>query len=272
MTALSDISPVPTRESRRILLRLAYDGSDHPGWQSQRTGDGIQNRIESALEAITGLPVRIHGAGRTDAGVHANGQTAHADLPAEGLPPNRLVDALNGNLPRSIRILSARKVSPEVHARFSATGKTYRYRVWLDRWHHPLELGRSWHFPFPIDLTRLDGLVAALHGRHDFAAYCANRGQPEADTFRTLFKVTSYRRGKLLEIRVTGSGFLYRMVRMLAGGLMDCLRCGRDPDRLIRQLHDPNLRLMRQTAPAHGLYLDRVHYQALQISSGFVDE
>jgi len=256
-----------TASSRRILMRIAYDGSSHPGWQSQKTGDGIQDLIESAIEAVTGQPTRLSGAGRTDAGVHANGQTAHADVPRHKLTPAKAVDALNGNLPRSIRIRSARQVSPEFHARFSATGKTYRYRVWLDRWHHPLELGRSWHFPYPVDLSRLPDLVSVLHGTHDFAAFCANRGRPETTTSRTLYRIKTSRRGPLLEIRVTGSGFLYRMVRMLAGGIMDCLRVGRNPDRLIRQLHDPTLRLMREAAPAHGLYLDRVHYRPLTIAS-----
>jgi len=249
--------------SGRLLLTIAYDGAAHAGWQSQTTRDGVQDRIEGALECIFGRAVRIHGAGRTDAGVHANGQTAHFDPPSDRLSPSRLVNALNGNLPRTIRIESARQISPRFHARFDATGKTYRYRAWLAPWHHPLELGRSWHFPFPCDWQKLRPLASRLEGEHDFAAFCANRGKPEPDTVRTLYAVKVRKRGPLLELSFTGSGFLYRMVRMLAGGMLDSIREGRSVDAFLEQLENPDRRILREAAPAHGLYLDTVHYRPI---------
>ncbi len=258
--------PTPFKR-QRLLFRIAYLGDAHTGWQSQPSGEGVQDQLERALKAIYHRELRIHGAGRTDAGVHASGQMAHVDLPLGGLSPEKWPAAMNGNLPRSIRVLDCRVVPTTFHARFSAKGKTYRYRVWLDRWHHPLEIGRSWHFPAAIERDRLPTLLASLRGTHDFAAFTANRRVPPTSTIRTLYRVTARRSGRLFELRFTGSGFLFRMVRMLVGGILDCLRTDRDADRLARQLEDPSLRLMREAAPAHGLILERVHYRALHLPS-----
>src|SRR3712207_3273721 len=115
---------------KRLKLIVAYDGSDFAGWQSQTGGNTIQDQIETALEKLTGAQVRVHGAGRTDAGVHAVGQCAHVDVPEKNWSTERWVHAINASLPVSIRILRARFVADSFHARFSANGKTYRYRIW----------------------------------------------------------------------------------------------------------------------------------------------
>lgn len=240
----------------RLKLVIAYDGAPFEGWQSQACGNTVQDHISRALETIAGAPVTLHGAGRTDAGVHALAQVAHADL--SKLTPAGWIAALNGNLPPEIRILRATRAPADFHARFSATGKVYRYRIWNTRFLHPLEIGRAWHVPARMDLPRLTESAGMLEGRHDFRGFAANRGKPEENTTRTIASIRVRRAGDLVTLTFTGDGFLYKMVRLLTGSLVR-VAVGREEPEWIARLLREGIKTSH-CAPAHGLYLVRVLY------------
>ena len=206
--------------------------------------------------------MRVHGSGRTDAGVHALGQVAHADVPRGKRASATWFAALNANLPPEIRVLRVMRVPggrDGFHARYSATGKRYEYRVWNDAWLHPLEIGRAWHVPQPIEMARLREAAARLVGRHDFAAFAANRGQVEPDTVRTLTQVRVSQRGPLIVFRFEGTGFLYKMVRLLTGTLVR-IGQGKADLALVSELLSSKGRKTNFAAPAEGLYLAKVFY------------
>jgi tRNA pseudouridine38-40 synthase len=246
-----------------LRLLIAYDGAPFSGWQSQTDGNAVQDHMERAVAVVTGTAVSVQGSGRTDAGVHALGQVAHVDVPAERLTLRKWREALNGNLPPGIKVLAVRRVLTPFHARFDATGKVYRYRIWNHGYLHPLEAGRAWHVPGKIDSARLRSAAAMLVGTHDFRRFAANRGYPETDTVRTLFSVRVNRRGPLWTLRFHGDGFLYRMVRMLTGALVRCAQ-GKEAFEWIAGLLAPEnqhfQRVNPQAAPAEGLFLERVEY------------
>ena len=249
--------------SKRLKLIVSYDGKAFAGWQSQANGNAIQDRVENAFQQITGEHLRVHGAGRTDAGVHALGQCAHVDLiDVRGWTPARWQAALNGLLPATIRIERCGFVSQNFHARFSAIGKTYRYRVWNGPVLSPLENGRAWHIPIELDIKKLRTAAEKLVGEHDFAGFAANRGTRETHTVRTIHSVRVRRAGSLMSIDFEGSGFLYKMVRMLAGILVE-VGLGKSSGREIPKRLRASRKLKskaRLVAPAHGLYLVRVRY------------
>jgi tRNA pseudouridine38-40 synthase len=250
-------------EVERLRFLIAYDGRPFTGWQSQAKGEGVQDYMERALAKILGNAVRVHGSGRTDAGVHALGQVAHADVPQGKHSPERWRAALNANLPSEIRVMRVQRVlggREGFHARYSATGKRYDYRVWNDTWLHPLEIGRVWHTPFPIDVVRLREAAALLVGTHDFAGFAANRGTEEPDTVRTINAIKITRHGALITLRFEGNGFLYKMVRLLTGTLVR-IGQGKADMALIRELLKGGKKT-QFAAPAEGLYLVRVSYSA----------
>src|SRR6266511_6458519 len=169
--------------SRRLKLIVTYDGAPFAGWQSQSHGNTIQDHLERAFGRITGTPARVHGAGRTDAGVHALAQCAHVDF-NKALAPARWTEALNALLPPAIRGLRCQYVSSNFHARFSAKGKIYRYRIWSAPVLPPLEYGRAWNVIPPLDWEVMKSAAARFVGTHDFAGFAANRGKRETDTIR----------------------------------------------------------------------------------------
>nr|MBA2411648.1 tRNA pseudouridine(38-40) synthase TruA [Burkholderiaceae bacterium] len=201
-------------------------------------------------------------AGRTDAGVHAIAQSAHADLPESRLTADRWVTALNGSLPLTIRVMQSRFVTEAFHARFSAKGKVYRYRVWNDRILPPLEVGRAWHVPLPLDLEKMRREAELFVGRHDFASFAANRGKPDEDTIRTIDSAKLRQRSKQLELEVSGDGFLYKMVRLMVGALVRSAAGKSAEGEIEERLVNPRRLLVkaRFVAPADGLYLVRVRY------------
>lgn len=247
----------------RLKLTIAYDGRPFSGWQSQAGGRSVQDVIESAFAKICGEDVRIHGSGRTDAGVHARGQVAHADVPRGKHAPATWLSALNANLPAEIRVLHAARVrggSEGFHARYDARGKRYIYRIWNDGWLHPLEVGRAWHTSRTIDIATLRAAAALLVGTHDFASFAANRGKIEVNTTRTITRVRVTGRAPLITLTFEGDGFLYKMVRLLTGAIVRIAQ-GRAPLSLIADLFAAKGRIKSPlAAPAEGLYLDRVFY------------
>jgi tRNA pseudouridine38-40 synthase len=247
----------------RLKLVVAYDGRPFAGWQSQAAKDGVQDRIEAAFTKITAMDIRVHGSGRTDAGVHARAQIAHADVPARLHTPERWRSALNANLPPEIRILRVTRTRggrEGFHARYGATGKRYEYRIWNEKWLHPLEIGRAWHVPHPLDLKLLKEAAGLLVGRHDFAGFAANRGQPEKDTVRELRQIAVRRQGPLITLRFEGNGFLYKMVRLLTGTLIRIAQGKASLEVIPRLLKAEGPEKTQFAAPAEGLYLTKVEY------------
>jgi tRNA pseudouridine38-40 synthase len=244
----------------RLKMQVAYDGAAFNGWQSQAGKNAVQDAIEIALQNILGERVVVHGAGRTDSGVHALGQVAHVDVPKNKFSAAAWAGAINAQLPRSVRILGAISARRGFHARFAATGKLYHYRIWNHRFQNPLEKGRAWHVASPIDRRLVKALCRMFEGRHDFAAFAANRGQPERSTVRTLQKVRLSTNGNLLTISFQGEGFLYRMVRLLSGSIVRVAQGKQPPEWLRDLLEHPSGRKSSFCAPAEGLTLVKVLY------------
>ncbi len=240
----------------RLRLVIAYDGSGFRGWQSQKGGGAVQDHLEAAFAKLCGEPVTVHGAGRTDAGVHALAQCAHADVPRrQGID---WTAALNANLPREIRVLRCAPARADFHARYSAKGKIYDYRIWNGPVLSPFELRRAWHLPMALDIEAMRRAARAFEGAHDFKAFAANRGKPEHDTVRTIYKVAIRKKGPLITIRFQGNGFLYKMVRLMTGALIKTAQ-GAAPASSIETYLAGSTKCPF-AAPAEGLYLVRVIY------------
>lgn len=252
----------PPPGGRRYRMTVAYDGTEFYGWQVQPNHTTVQGVLETTLLQLTGETVRIHSCGRTDSGVHARAQVAHFDLkiPWEA---GRLHLGLNALLPATVRVMEFRRTRPDFHARYDATGKEYRFSVWNAPVECPLHRRGAVHVRPPLDLVAMRQAAALLEGTHDFAAFSANPHREIGGTVRTLWRLSVTKKGPLVTISAVGDGFLYKMVRSLAGHL---LRVGKGaiPAGETRALLDSKLRTARvETAPARGLCLWKIHYRAI---------
>ncbi len=246
----------------RLKLIVAYDGRTFAGWQSQANGNAVQDHLEKAFARVATTKVRVHSAGRTDAGVHALAQCAHVDVPKSRLTTAQWTAAVNAYLPPTIRILRCREVGEDFHARFSAKGKIYRYRIWNDRVLPPLELGRCWHIANALDVELMKRQARFFMGRHDFGAFAANRGKGKEDTRRTIDRAILRQSGRYITLEFSGDGFLYKMVRLMVGTLAQ-IGLGKLPDGAIQErLRAPRKQVLlnKLVAPAEGLFLVRVRY------------
>jgi tRNA pseudouridine38-40 synthase len=252
----------PQRDVAKFKLIVAYDGTQYQGWQVQKIGTGIQEKLEEALARLSPAKPRVHSSSRTDTGVHALGMVAHVELPRKHfkMSASKLTLALNAWLPEDIRVLSASRVQKDFHARFDATGKQYRYCIWNHAAMNPLIRGTSWHVPRALDLERLRGAAALFVGRHDFRAFTANPGYARTSTVRTLTRCDIKRNGRLLTVIIEGDGFLYKMCRGIVGTLVQA-GLGRFPlEEIKTMIEKKDRRLAGMTAPAHGLVLWKVFY------------
>jgi tRNA pseudouridine38-40 synthase len=245
--------------ARRLKLIVAYDGTEFAGWQSQSHRNAIQDHLEHAFEHVTAGPVRVQGAGRTDAGVHALAQCAHVDI-NKTLPPERWLEALNALLPPAIRVLRCRYIANDFHARLSAKGKIYRYRIWCAPVLPPFEYRRAWHIPHALDLKVLHEAAKHFVGTHDFAAFAANRGKSEESTIRTINSVRVRQKGPCVTIEFDGNGFLYKMVRLIVGALVKCALRKMLIRNVVARLESGQIGPARFAAPGEGLFLVRVRY------------
>ncbi len=266
----ADVDPdSKPNQTRRLKLTIAYDGTPWRGWQSLPSGDTVQDQLNLALRKVSGTTIRVQGSGRTDSGVHALGQVAHADIPITArLTDEVWVQALNACLPPSIRIMAAESVPDAFHARFDAVGKTYRYRIWRPTIFTPFEINRSWHVYGEVDEAALAECAQMLVGRYNFARLSANRGdiseierrEDPASTTRTLRSVKVSTVGDVMEIEIEGEGFLYKMVRLIVGTMIHIARGKARPEWLRELLTDTEGLQSNHAAPAEGLYLVAVHY------------
>jgi tRNA pseudouridine38-40 synthase len=191
-------------------LTVAYRGTGFSGWQRQAGKRTVQESIEAALEKIWGEKITLQGSGRTDTGVHALGQIASFNA-SRLHAATVLRRAVNANLPRDVRIMKCRLVSPAFHARFDARGKTYRYLIWNRLVQDPLTLDTHWHVPRPLDLPALRRACRLLRGRHDFASFTSNPGYERESTVRIMKRASVARDGAVLAFHFAADGFLYRM-------------------------------------------------------------
>ena len=246
-------------EQKRILLTVSYDGTAYVGWQYQDNGPSIQDEIEKALQKALGTFVRVTGASRTDAGVHALGQRAHFDT-CSSIPPEKYPFVLNRYLPEDIRVTEARQVPEDFHARFQAVGKMYTYRIHNAPHASAILRNCTAHVPVWLDEEAMRRCARPLIGTHDFIAFCAAGGQAKTSV-RTIDFFDVQRQDTEVTLRVHGNGCLYNMVRIIAGTLID-VGHGRLPeDCITRALESKNRLDLGVTAPACGLELTKVEYE-----------
>jgi len=243
---------------RNVKLTIEYEGSGYAGWQVQTNGLSIQEVLQVAIAAVTGEPeVKLIGSGRTDAGVHAAGQVANfrteTTIPAEALP-----HAINTKLPDDVAVLAAEDVPEGFHARYSAKGKTYRYSILNRRIRSPLARARTALVSRPLDVAAMRMAARDIVGEHDFAAFQSKpNGKPSV---RTVTGLTVETVGEQIDVLITGNGFLYNMVRAIAGTLIEVGLGKRAPDSLAELIRSCDRSRAGPTAPAQGLCLLEVKY------------
>ena len=265
--------------SRVLKLTLSYDGTAYVGWQRQAGGVSIQGLIEDALTRLDGAPVTVHGAGRTDARVHAFGQVASARV-TTAHEPMVVRRALNAMLPGDIRVLEVEDAAADFHARYRATGKVYEYRIWQGEVQPPFARVWSWHVPRPLDVAAMDRAARLLEGRHDFSVFQSAGGGVRSAVRTVASARAGVRdpgaevgveagadartgiRGRFVIVRIAADGFLRHMVRAVVGTLVEVGDARRDAESLAALLASHDRAAAGATAPAHGLVLVRVMYAA----------
>ncbi len=242
----------------RVMLRVAYDGTAYSGWQLQPGVVTVEQRLGEALENLLGKPVQLIGASRTDAGVHALGNVAVFDTDTR-MPAAKIAYALNARLPEDIRVVSSEETEADFHPRRRPCVKTYEYRIWNDTFPNPVVRLYS-HFQYgPVDLERMRRAAAYLVGEHDFTSFCAAGSQVE-NKVRRIFSLDIEKEGHMITVRVTGSGFLYNMVRIIAGTLLRAGQGSMEPEAVKKALEGRDRQLAGPTAPARGLTLVKICY------------
>jgi tRNA pseudouridine38-40 synthase len=247
---------------RNIRLTVAYDGTDFSGWQTQRGGEPcrtVQGCLEAALETLHKRPVRLTGAGRTDAGVHAVGQTANFYTDIRSMDAGRFVPALNSLLPPDARIVSARETHDGFHARFDAKARTYRYRVIAGRAALPHESRYALSLRRLPDTRRLNALSRLLRGETDCSAFASPK-DPSASRCRYIFNAGFYPEGGVLVFEITANAFLWKMVRSIVGTLLLFEEQGASPDDFRALIDGKDRSKAGPAAPPRGLFLWKVSY------------
>ncbi len=242
----------------RIKLIIEYLGTGYHGWQVQDNAQTVQAEMEKAVHRITGEEVRVTGAGRTDAGVHALGQVAHFDTHSK-IPAEKFQDALNAVLPADVAVLSSGKAESGFHARFSSVSKTYEYRILNQRPRSPVMENRAWHIRDKLNISKMCQAADCFLGEHDFSAFCSS-GSSVSTYERSIYISKWIEERDCLVYRVKGNGFLYNMVRIMTGTMVEIGLEKRFPDSILALLDGKDRNQSGMTAPAHGLYLVTVHY------------
>lgn len=238
---------------RRIRLRVAYDGTRYHGWQVQNNGDTIEGCLNVALSDMLKEEIQVDGASRTDAGVHAYDNVAIFDTNSK-IPAEKFALALNARLPEDIVIQESVEVHPDFHPRYEKSKKTYEYRILNRRYPLPVET-RYAHFVYgDLDIAAMKKAARYIEGEHDFASFCAAGSQVKS-TVRTVCSVEVTKPDDILYIRVCGEGFLYNMVRIIAGTLLEVGMHRRTPENVKEVIEAKDRKLAGPTAPAKGLHL-----------------
>ncbi len=247
---------------RRYLVTLAYDGTDFEGWQGRPQARSVRSVLLSACEELWGQAPQIESSSRTDAGVHARGLVAQLDFPETWteLPGEKIVRALNDRLPPDLRLMKCRPAPKDLHARFDALSKEYRYQLHTAPVMPP-ELARyAWHVPSALDIQAMEIAAAQLIGHHDFRAFTVKRKGTLGETRRRLLACRVQKKGHTVIIHLHGDGFLYKMCRRIVGSLVQIGQGKFPPNILTAMLREPGIDAPHLVAPAQGLTLWRVHY------------
>lgn len=243
---------------RRIRLKIAYDGTRYCGWQVQPNGITVEEVINKALTKLTKEEIRVIGASRTDSGVHALGNVAVFDTDST-IPADRFAYALNQRLPEDIVVVRSDEVAADWHPRYRDCTKTYEYHIINSRTVIPTKRLTNYFVSFPLDETKMQQAAEYLLGKHDFASFCNIKTSVE-DTVRTIYRLQVQREGEEITIRITGNGFLYNMVRIIAGTLIRVGRGFYEPEKVKSMLEAGKRTQEGVTAPAHGLILVEIDY------------
>jgi tRNA pseudouridine38-40 synthase len=241
-----------------IKVTIAYDGRRYHGFERQKNAVGVENVIEDALFSLIGEHISIIGCSRTDTGVHAREFVFNFHT-EKHINVSRIVTGLNHFLPSEIAVQNAETVPEDFHARYSCTGKEYKYIIHNTRTRNPFTDSLSLLYPLPLDEKKLVAPLKTLSGTHDFRSFCGQKGNRE-NTVRTIFRTDISRMGDMVEITVSGGGFLYNMIRIIVGTLLEINEGKRPPDCMESILEAKNRTAAGRTAPAEGLYLNRVFY------------
>lgn len=243
---------------RNLLFKISYNGSNYHGYQVQQNALAVAEVLQNAIEQVLKVREDIVGCSRTDTKVHANCFYFHMKTQAN-IPPERMVIAMNCHLPDDIAVLECIEVPLEFHARYHCIGKEYLYQIWNSQIKNPFLQNLAYHYPYPIDVEMLDQAGQALVGTHDFKAFCAAGGK-EMETVRTIHSFSVTREKDMVSITICGDGFLYHMVRIIVGTLLE-IQSGRIPkDGIADIIQSKNRRFAGPTARPEGLYLNRVIY------------
>lgn len=245
-------------EKKRIRITVAYDGTNYHGWQLQENGITIEEELNRCLSELTGEKIQVIGASRTDSGVHAMGNIAVFDTESR-MPAGKIAYALNQRLPEDIRIQKSEEVPASWHPRRCESIKTYEYRIYRAEFPMPVKRLYSCFCYRFLDVVRMQEAAAYLEGEHDFQSFCQTGAQVET-TVRTLYGVQVEEQGADLVIRVRGNGFLYNMVRIIAGTLMEVGQGKREPESMREVLEARDRAAAGPTAPAHGLTLIKYEF------------
>ena len=249
----------------KILLKLAYVGTSYCGWQAQNNGNTVQQKLTEAVNRLFGSECDVTGCSRTDSGVHANGFCATVSRRGEigietSVPTERIPRAINCFLPDDISVLSAEWVDDSFHARYDVKSKEYVYRIFTRQERDPFLADRVWHHPKALDVNSMNVAAQRFIGLHDFSAFMA-QGSKIVDTRRTVFSADVTSQGDMIEFRVSADGFLYNMVRIMTGTLVEVGEGRLSPDAITAIISSKDRSLAGMTAPACGLYLDQVFYK-----------
>jgi len=250
-------------DSCKIKLTIAYEGTHYSGWQIQKFGTGVQEKVEAALARLFPAHPRLHSSSRTDTGVHALGMVAHFEVPLAQakLSNSKLQLAINAWLPPDIRVVSVSRPGKEFHARFDASGKQYRYYVWNSSAMNPLLRHSAWHVPRPLDIKMMKRAAALFPGKHDFRSFSANQGYERSSTVRNLTLCELKKSGPLITFIIEGDGFIYKMCRGIVGTLVQIGQGKFAATDVQEMLSCKDRRKTGMTAPAHGLILWKVFYR-----------
>lgn len=243
---------------KRIKLTVAYDGTAYCGWQIQPNGITVEEVLNREISALTGEQVRVTGASRTDAGVHAEGNVAVFDTEST-IPPERMAYALNCRLPEDIVVTESTEVPGDWHPRYQESVKTYEYRILNREMPDPVRRLTSYHVSYPLNVESMREAAAYLKGRHDFKSFCSAHTDVK-DTVRTVYALDVEKEGDMITVRISGNGFLYNMVRIIVGTLIGVGRGAYSPEKVKDILEAADRRKAAATAPAKGLVLKGILY------------
>ena len=244
---------------RRLLLTVSFDGTNYCGWQMQANDLTVQGVLTDAITSIVGkLPSNLVGCSRTDSGVHANCFCLHFDTESD-IPESNLVRALNSKLPSDIAVLDCTKVADDFHARFDCKKKEYIYKIYNSKIRNPFKEKRYFHYPFEIDLDLMNAAAQKFVGTHDFAAFCS-AGATVNTTVRTIFECSVTKENEDIIFSVSGDGFLYNMVRIMVGTLLEVNEGKLDCEKIEEIIASCDRKCAGRTAKPCGLYLNKVFY------------